>query len=506
MDRILKMKSLEGTLIRDRRRASWWLAGIVFVALNVVLRFAIDQPPTWDGAMTVYPAAIELSRTDFDFARLLSLPTFVEGGPRTHATSPLTVLVAILITTTGSLANALPILHVISFGLASLTVAAAHRLIAHSASGIVAVVGALAVLLFPPTIVQTADIYLDLPIACLGTWGLVMLLERRFVAASGLIALAVWVKPLALTYAGVLLGFVLIYGEPGKKVSRAVALSVPPLLVAAVIAILESPASTPLPNSYHYSVALDTSAALMATMPDLLALIGAALVLAFVSAKRPVPQEASVMMLLSLISALALMFLFPLISRGYPSLPRHYVWLVPPLVAVILTFASAKSQTLAVALASIVTLAFAVNLNGVFYSHENYPYYTLAERSLAYRDLLSLQIEDVALITELSQKMPVYYDYAAFYRLEYPELGYSHGPLESGVSVFQNRMLSDVTMADLPDRFAFVFEFPILGGEILLRIWNEAKASGAKVTETALTRGPFTVYVIEVDQTGVVSP
>jgi hypothetical protein len=102
--------------------------------------------------------------------------------------------------------------------------------------------------------------------------------------------------------------------------------------------------------------------------------------------------------------------------------------------------------------------------------------------------------------------VPVYYDYFAFYRLEYPELGYAEGPLPSGISVFHNRELVEATLADLPQRFAFIFEYPVLGGEVLLRIWEAAKASGADVTETALTRGAYTVYVIEVDQGGTVSP
>jgi hypothetical protein len=151
-------------------------------------------------------------------------------------------------------------------------------------------------------------------------------------------------------------------------------------------------------------------------------------------------------------------------------------------------------------------LFFAVNLNGALYPYRDHATYALAERSLAYRDLLALQMEDVALLTELSEDMPVYYDYFGFYRLEYPEMGYSEGPLESGISVFHHGELADATLADLPNRFAFIYEYPVLGGEVLLRIWEEAKTSGAEVTETALTRGTFTVYVVEINQGDSVDP
>lgn len=500
------MNQLESILIRNKRQATWWLAGIVFVILNVLLRFSVNQPPAWDGAMSVYPAAIELSRTNFDFARLFSLPTYAEGGPNTHATSPWTTLVAALISLTGSLSSALPVLHVVSFGLAALTVAAAYRLIAHSAPGLIAVLGALAVLLFPPMIAQTADIYLDLPLACLGTWGLVMLLERRFIAASGLITLAVWVKPLAVIYAAVLLGFVLIYGEHRRRVLRAIGLALPPLVAAAVISVLQSARSPGLPLVDRYFAAVGTSGEFLASMPDLVAIIALTLILIVVSFKDPAPPETFRMMSLVLISSLAFVILNPLISQGIQFLPRYYLALVPALIAGVITFLAIKSRPIAFIAVSILLLTFATNINGDFYRYRDHPYYALAERSLAYRDLMTLQMEDVAVLSELSQEMPVYYDYFAFYRLEYPELGYSDGPLESGVSIFHNRELADATLADMPSRFAFIFEYPVLGGEVLLNIWDEAKASGANVIETALSRGRFTVYVIEVDQGGAVSP
>jgi hypothetical protein len=204
---------------------------------------------------------------------------------------------------------------------------------------------------------------------------------------------------------------------------------------------------------------------------------------------------------LTLIAVLAFVLLNPLISQGIPFLPRYYIALLPPVLAGILSYLYLRSPRLAIAAASILVLAFAINVKGLYYAYSDHPTYVLAERSLAYRDLLDLQIEDIALLTDLSLKMPVYYDYFGFYRLEYPELGYGEGPLPSGVSVFHNRELADANLADLPQRFAFVFEYPVLGGETLLRIWNEAEASEADVMETVLTRGNYTVYVIEVDMT-----
>ena len=82
-----------------------------------------------------------------------------------------------------------------------------------------------------------------------------------------------------------------------------------------------------------------------------------------------------------------------------------------------------------------------INSYGVFYPYKDHATYALAERSLAYRDLLTLQLEDVSLLAELARSMPVYYDYFGYYRFEYPELGYSDGPVESGrLGVSQSRV------------------------------------------------------------------
>ena len=102
--------------------------------------------------------------------------------------------------------------------------------------------------------------------------------------------------------------------------------------------------------------------------------------------------------------------------------------------------------------------------------------------------------------------MPVCYDYFGYYRYEYPELGYSDGPLPSGISVFHHPELAQASLEDFPTNFAFAYEYPVLGRGVLLRIWEEAKAAGIHVTETALTRGTYTVYVVQVDKAKSASP
>lgn len=500
------LNRLDDFLIRHKRPATWWLAAVVFVALNILLRFAIDQPPVWDGAMSVYPAAIELSKTNFDFGRLFSLPTYYEGGPNTHATSPWTILVAVLIAFTGSLDNALPILHTISLGLAALTIAATYRLIASTAPGIVAVVGALAVLVFPPMLVQAADVYLDLPLTCFGVWSLVMLLERRFIAASALVTMAVWIKPLAVIFAGAAAAFSFSHGDRHRRIRRTIVLAAAPLVVAATVSVLQGASSVPPPLLDRYVASVGGSSQWLGAMPDLIGLGLITLLLTPAMIRGEDRQDLFTIMSLVLLSAVLLVLLNPLVSFGIPFIPRYYIAILPVLAAGVLSFLCSKSRAVALTAASTLFVMFVINLNGALYPFKDHPTFALAERSFAYRDLLMLQFEDIRLLSELGQAMPVYYDYFGFYRLEYPELGYSEGSLESGISVFHNPELGGVSLANMPDRFAFIYEYPVLGGEFLQRIWAEAKASEAQVTETPLTRGAFTVYVVEVNQGGAVNP
>ena len=82
--------------------------------------------------------------------------------------------------------------------------------------------------------------------------------------------------------------------------------------------------------------------------------------------------------------------------------------------------------------------------------------------------------------------MTVYYDYGGYYRFTYPQLGYSSGPIPGGISVFHHPELRDRHLAEMPERFGFVYEYPIPRNEMLARWWKEAIASKVYVQEHAL--------------------
>ena len=92
--------------------AQFLLALIVIIALKWP---TLDQPPVWDTAMGLFPAAITLAGNGFDVVELLGMPTYLEGGPNTHSTSPVTLTTAFVLKVSGGGGRALVILHLLHF-------------------------------------------------------------------------------------------------------------------------------------------------------------------------------------------------------------------------------------------------------------------------------------------------------------------------------------------------------------------------------------------------------
>jgi hypothetical protein len=482
------------------RPDTWWVALIAFIAQLPILGFSLHQPPVWDGAMSVYPAAIELANSGFDLPEVLALPTYLEGGPNTHTLSPLTMLVALLIVSTGSLTSAVPILHVMSLALSALTGAAVYRLISRKAPQSIAIFGALAVLLFPPMVVQTADVYLDLPLACLGTWSFVGIVERRPWFTTVLVTAAVWMKPLAMIFVGVMALHWLFFGSGAKRTLRAVAPIVIPTVTAVLVSLPQFARASPISIADRYSVTLEASSRLLLSLPDMAALVLATLLLTAFYLRSTTRSEELMIAGFVLISGFVFILINPLVTHGIPFLPRYYVMIVPALVIGVLLAITQVSRRIALIAGIILSLVFALNLYGAFYPFKGHASFALAERSLAYRDLLQLQRQDISLLASLASEMPIYFDYFAYFRLAYPEMGYASVQPDSAVSVFHDPRLFSATLADLPPRFGLLFEYPVLGGEVLERLWSEARAVGAIANETKLTKGSYSVYVIEVVQ------
>lgn len=457
---------------------------------------SLTQPPVWDGAMSVYPAAIELVRSDFNFPYVLSLPKHFEGGPNTHTISPWTLLVAFGISQTGDLESLLPVLHIASLLLYGATCLAIFYIVRRSSGDRLALLASVVAGLFPPLLVQATDIYLDLPVACLTIWAIYTLLIRRFRLSSVLIALAIWFKPTGAIYIPMLVAHSLRYGPPRRKAVHTAGVVSLPLGVLVAVSSFATPVgveSSPLPRLLS---AWNTTGHYLASVPDTLFIVVVAIGLVTWCLKRGLTEPME-MAIFVLAGAFGFALFNGLTTIGIPLVPRYYIGIIPVVIAGVITqFATFRRKWAAVA-ASIMAIVFIANFSGRLYPYGDHATYSVAERSFAYRNLLEIQRLGIVRLEQIGQFQTVLYDYFRFYQFSYPEMGYTRGPPQSGLSVFHTGRL---TLTDLPDRFAFLYEYPTIGGEHLLALWDEAKASNATVSETPIRSGRFTVYIVEVDQ------
>lgn len=483
--------------IRRTRLRNLSIVTVASAFAFIVSGATLTQPPVWDGAMSVYPAAIELARTDFDLHRLLSLPTYTEGGPNTHSLSAWTLLVGAALGPLQSLQTLLPYLHALSFALYGLLVLAIYLIIRRSTGNGVALLGAAVAGLFPPLLVQAADVYIDLPVACLTAWAVVALLHRRYVLATLLISAAIWFKPIGVIYLPLLLAHCIRYGNSHRKLFAAPSLVVPPLIVLTLITVFGTPKGDLDTPAVRLTGAAVSTGQLLTTVPDTLGIILLALVVTFLALRRHRLIEQLEIAVFVLLGAFGFAVLNPLLTIGIPLLPRYYIGIVPIVIAGLVVQLSDASRTVGALAIAAIGLVFVVNFSGALYPYKTHATYAVAERSFAYQDLLALQKQGVALLEQVGRSRPIYFDFYRYFQFQYPEMGYTSGPPPEGVSPFHDVDMS-LEIEDLPKEFALLFEYPTIGGGQLKEIWDNAIESGATVRETSLQRGSYTIYLVEI--------
>ncbi len=74
-----------------------WLGIIFFLKWP-----SLTEPPVWDAAFGLFPAASELANNGFNVLSLLQQPTYHNGGPNCHAESIVTWLTAAVLCVWGA--------------------------------------------------------------------------------------------------------------------------------------------------------------------------------------------------------------------------------------------------------------------------------------------------------------------------------------------------------------------------------------------------------------------
>ena len=477
-------------------------------ALTLILGvkwYTLFQPPVWDTAMGLFPAALTLSANGFDLLELLAMPEYLEGGPNTHSMSLVTLVTALVLRVAGGGGPAsFVMLHLLHFSVAAYALVVLFRFSKPVFGRVATPLFCLAVLLFPIFSTQVGYLYVEVPLFLCAVSALHAWTDRRFWPA------VLWATAaLAMKETGIIVPATLVIAtlaenrEARLKVKRMALIMTPPVLLVASTSLLTRIAlagsgDAPLVPSFgsifggltHY---LDR---FLFNVPDLLAFIVVFLVAAPLLGTRVFrtlrseptdpgdrEPESRAQLVLGYSGILIVLFILlflvalPVLAEFTIILPRYYVVIAPFLL---LWFGYAFEGLLSARLPSasavcfvLLSAFFALNTNGALYPLDidtegpgNDP--ALTERSNAYRRLLALERDAIRALEELPEGVPVYYGHYEHYLLEYPGLGYSSGPLSNGHNFSVESLAELIRREPMPPCVYVLFNYPWLGGGKIL--------------------------------------
>lgn len=426
-----------------------WAAALV--VLTVLLFDRFTAPPLWDAAWSTSAGAAELSRNGFDYGALLSAPPFDQGGPGTHASSLLTLVLGmffVLFGSPGGLIAGHLLMIVLGSALMAATFSLARRYLALGPA--LAVSGA--VLFLPLIVQQVADPYVELPLALCTVLVVIAFLDGRRVRAAIFASLAIWFKPTGL----ILLPLIALMGRSDEerrwaKNGVALLLAVAPFAIVLISRSMATHAGAA--PSLDVSVTLAANAIwILGVTTDVLVVL-ALYCIGTVRQRRKQPRLIRATVLVTA-SFFALHAATMVLSQAVTILPRYYVAVLPLwLVVVAVDLAERHSQRVAVGV-MVALMAFSViNWNGNFYPLPNHPQAPMAERTPGgARTYLEMEIEGTQALVDSAESVDLIIPGQAMqFRLMYPELGFVS-------EVPHNVALEPDLEADPPGSYAWVEE------------------------------------------------
>ena len=476
---------------------------LVALALIVVVKwYTLLQPPVWDTAMGLFPAALTLSANGFDLLELLAMPGYVDGGPNAHSTSLVTLITALVLRVTGGGGPAsFVVLHLLHFSAAAYALSVLFRFSKPVFGRVSTPLFCLAALLFPIFATQVGYLYLEVPLFLCAVSALHAWTDQRFWPAVLWATAALGVKETGIIVPATLVMTTLLENREARlKVKRMALIMAPPALLVATSSVLTRIAlagseDAPLITSFG-SIFLGLTHYLdrfLFNVPDLLAFFVVFLIALPVFgthvfralrrepiAPRDRDPESQAQLVLGYSGTLIVLFIMlflvalPVLVDFTIVLPRYYVVIAPFLL---LWFGYAVGHLLSTRLPSATAMCFvllsaffAVNSYGTLYPLDidtegpgNDP--ALTERSSAYRRLLALQVEAMLALQELAEGTPVYYGHYEHYLFNYAGLGFADAPLSNGHNFSVESLAELIRGKPMPPCVYALYNYPWLGGE-----------------------------------------
>ncbi len=417
---------------------------------------ALDNPPAWDSATTVSPAALAIVESDFKVWEVAQQPGTLEGGPSTHATSIYTIGLAGLLAVFGP-SGGFFAAHLISIALVGALVAATYLLARERLSVWASAFAALTIGTLPMVLQQAADIYLDLPLAIVTTIACWATVRRRFWLTAVLVFTGVAIKT-----SGVFLIPLLLLAKPQSKplkrhladVSIGGIIAITPF----VIALANTDRFETPPTLESHVTLISSAASLLALTVDVLLILSVYLLVMYGRTRNGTLDRSSKVSAVLVLSFLGAHLATVLLSGTITILPRYYIDILPVVLVVILPAGllsdslASPAHVSAVGFLSLLLAFSIVNQRGDFYPLPDHTFYVAAERSTRAQDLLELQVEGTRRLVDTG--LPIVVGLQEHFRISYPGMGYVDETPPEVISLVD----SWPSEQELPDRFAMLLE------------------------------------------------
>jgi hypothetical protein len=499
----------------------------VILAFLLILAFkwpVIHDPPVWDTAMSVFPAAITLDEYDFDLPRLLKEPSYAQAGPNVYAHSAITLFTALIIRITGDTAVFLPTLHLLHFLITALALVATYRYARPILGDAVSLLSVLALLTFPLFLTQAGYMYLEMPLALTTMMALSAWRDERTTQAGLWVIMGCWIKATGI-FVGIALTAAAVLGPGGipERLRRATIVGFLPLGLSSLRTFLvRSLSSAPTPSAPHSEAwdcfILEFSRYLL-RVPDLAIFLGLFLLTCSVFYRRiwaglrltnhDDPDSDSnqwiALNCLAVLSFLLIIYVVAPLTLGQCfGLPRYYVPVLPFILMTLSFFLITSINWKQTALLLILAIGFfIVNRNGIFYPSDvdqeglfgnNF---ALTERSGAYRKLARLQLQAMHFLESLPPGVPIYFGQHEGYLNAYPAMGYVKSTMTNAenIATWEVPKLKQL-LSNPPECVYFLYNYPWLGGNRIQILVGKLKATHRSETVRIFRSGEHKITLL----------
>jgi len=523
-------------------------ARVIFAfCIVLLLNFTIiTQPPVWDSAASIFPAAIYLSNNNFNFFELLREPGYASGGPNVHGLTVGTLITAVIFKISGGGTAALVSLHLIHFLMASLALVSFFGLTSEALGKVNSFLLCLALLIHPVVLTQTRYMYLEIPLLLFTVNAIGYWIRQEFGKALVFVLLASITKETGFIVGSCIAFYTLFEsGTLWRRVIRSVSVIFPVLVLVVTYFLYITPRAMPeflegsslnalhsfldVPRTISRCV-VSASNRFLIMVPDVLVAIVSVFIIGVVRLKAvlwscfgPTKEKSeransgsAKNRLLDLSILLVVFFhllhyvILPIFIDFCCPMIRYHVQIIPFLGFILSFFVIEKIGPRVFHILIVLALiCFVINQDGVLYPNEVNreglgSNFGVTERSGAYRQLLSVQKMGIELLSKIPSEIPVFYEHHNHYIFQYPEMGYTRQPLKNGHNIFVEEPYRHGLLKDYPPCFVMFYFSPFLGGKNMLHVVKQTELLpewNSEVIQT-IENGPYLGYLIKVWKEG----